>query len=102
MSRKFTLNPRIIWNRYVSRKPWMEFTTDGVIKDGMVKLEFDWNTAFINELRKNGFTGMSEEEIVESYMSSFTKELHDPEVPEPAPISSAHPKLSKDNVVRIG
>ena len=49
-----------------SKKPWAKFTTTGVV-DGSVRYDMAWNSAFLENLRRNGFTGHTEQEIVENF-----------------------------------
>lgn len=46
--------------------PWAKFETAGV-EDGMVKYEMQWNPAFLENLKKAGFSGHNEQEIVENF-----------------------------------
>lgn len=64
-------------------EPKLEVIHCGIDKDGFVKVELDWNNAFINHLRNNGFSGNSEEDLIQSYlervsMNSAEKLLEDP------------------------
>ena len=49
-----------------SKKPWARFVTAGV-EDGAVRYDMAWNETFIENLRKAGFTGHNEQEIVENF-----------------------------------
>ncbi len=49
-----------------SKKPWAKFETAGV-DNGMVKYEMSWNPAFLENLKKAGFSGHNEQEIVENF-----------------------------------
>jgi len=56
-----------------SGEPYIEIISEGVDPMGRVKIEFDWNDAFIAHLRKNGFDGRSEEEVIEGWFQAITK-----------------------------
>lgn len=49
-----------------SSTPWARFETSG-IENGTVRYDMSWNPAFLDNLKKAGFTGHSEQEIVETF-----------------------------------
>lgn len=49
-----------------SSTPWARFDTGG-IDDGSVRYDMSWNPAFLDNLRKAGFQGHNEQEIVENF-----------------------------------
>lgn len=51
----------------MSKKPWAEFETSGMEADGRIKWNMRWNTAFIDQLHRNGFSGMTTEETVQNF-----------------------------------
>lgn len=55
-------------------QPWCAVIGQGIV-DGQLKLELDWNEAFIEFLLSNGFTGTSDEDIVSKWMLMVHKEL---------------------------
>lgn len=68
----FTLNPRKIWLRHFKRKPHFEFLTDGVPDEhGLMKMDMEWNKAFMKNIRVMGFTGHTEEECVQGFLGSL-------------------------------
>lgn len=60
-------------NKKESDEPYIEIISEGIDSVGRLKIEFDWNTAFIIDLRKNGFDGDSEEEIVQKWFQAITR-----------------------------
>jgi hypothetical protein len=78
-----------------SKKPWVEIVSDG-IEDGQVKLEFEWNDAFIKEIRDHGFVGHTEEECIQQWLEALTRqttqEIEEEVVDHPSPEN--HPSLS--------
>lgn len=42
-----------------------------------IRLETDWNAAFVQLLRDNGYTGTSDEQIVQKYVALVTKQIAD-------------------------
>ncbi len=56
-----------------SNEPYIEIISEGIDSVGRLKIEFDWNKAFIMDLRKNGFEGNSEEEIVQKWFQAITR-----------------------------
>lgn len=57
-----------------SDEPWVTVIGDGIDK-GQLKLELDWNEAFIKFLLENGFTGKNDEEIVARWILMVHHEL---------------------------
>lgn len=55
-------------------EPYCHVVGEGVV-DGQLKLELDWNDAFIDFLLENGFTGKTDEEIVAKWMLMVHREL---------------------------
>lgn len=85
-------------NKKASSEPYIEIISEGIDPVGRVKIEFDWNTAFILQLRKNGFEGSSEEEIIQKWFQAITLShsdiLFDDELATRAKINPAeHPDL---------
>ena len=69
----FTLNPRILWKRYVSKEPWFELISEEITEDGLVKIKCDWNSAFIRSLAELGFTGTTSEDYVYQYINQLAR-----------------------------
>ena len=59
-------------NKRHSDKPYIEIISEGIDPMGRVRMEFDWNPAFIRELRDNGFRGDTEEDIVHNWFTTIT------------------------------
>ena len=58
-----------------STDPYVEIkSADFDPKKGM-KIELDWNDAFIDYLRKNGYVGTSEEALVQKWLGQLYGEL---------------------------
>ena len=49
-----------------SKTPWARFNANGVV-DGSVRYDMAWNPAFLDNLKRAGFTGHNEQEIVENF-----------------------------------
>lgn len=60
-----------------NKEPWVAVLTTQVNpenpKNGF--FELDWNEYFITMLRENGYTGVKEEEIVDSWFSDLCREV---------------------------
>lgn len=59
------------WLRRNSKKPWACIETTGVVsteEGDKVMFLFSYNEAFVTNLRKNGFSGIDEEEIVKEFL----------------------------------
>ena len=58
----------------VSPEPWMELV--GIsLRDSQIKIELDWNTAFVTQLRNSGFTGPDDETIVQRYVAVLARDV---------------------------
>lgn len=51
-----------------STEPWMQFVGGEVDPVKGVAINLDWNTAFVDQLRRNGFTGINELQIVSQFL----------------------------------
>ena len=57
-----------------SPDPWMELVGISA-DDGQIKIELDWNPAFVETLRKNGFVGPDEETVMQRYVAILAKSV---------------------------
>ena len=62
--------------------PKLEVKHSGIMEDGQIKIELDWNSAFIRHLAENGITGETEEEAVRAYLELLTLGTLSPELRE--------------------
>lgn len=53
-------------------EPRLEVVHSGIDPDGKLRIELDWNQAFINLLKKNGIVGETEDEAIQEYLSRLT------------------------------
>lgn len=51
----------------ISDKPWAMFEVNGFEKNGQIKVEFNWNQAFIDTLNELGFTAETQEDTVQLF-----------------------------------
>lgn len=63
-----------------SDEPWVEivgeqFQTDEFDGQTQIGLKLDWNKAFIKLLKSKGFTGRSEDELVEKWLVTLNRTL---------------------------
>jgi len=54
-----------------SDEPMIKIVSSGIDKNGKVKIEFEWNSHFIQHLRDHGFTAATEDELVQLYLASL-------------------------------
>lgn len=54
--------------RKESDEPWIDFTGGDIDPEKGVELKFDWNDAFIDQLRAQGYKGITETELVGQYL----------------------------------
>lgn len=60
--------------RYDSTEPFVEIVSQTFSEDGGVQMRLDWNKPFIEYLKKNGFTGPSDEAIVDNWFVALSRE----------------------------
>lgn len=58
-----------------SDEPWVD--VKGIVQDPTkgIKVELDWNDAFIDYLKQNGFSGADDEQIVQKYIALIYKQM---------------------------
>lgn len=58
-----------------SKEPWVDIR--GIVDDPEhgIKIELDWNDAFVKFLRDHGFTGASDEQVVQQYIAIMFKNI---------------------------
>lgn len=59
------------------KEPWVTVTSTQINKENIKNgfFELDWNEYFILELRKNGYTGITEEDIVDQWFTELCKNI---------------------------
>lgn len=60
--------------RYDSSEPFVEIVSETFSEEGGVQLRLDWNAPFITYLKRNGFTGPTDEAIVDNWLISLSRE----------------------------
>lgn len=60
-----------------SDEPWVEIR--GIVEDKEkgIKIELDWNDAFVKYLRKNGYTGVDDDAVIQRYIAVLSKQVAD-------------------------
>ncbi len=58
-----------------SKNPWVEVIGEQVDPKEGIKIELDWNEPFIEHLKRNGYTGSSEEAIVQKWLAHLYQHL---------------------------
>lgn len=58
-----------------SPEPWMELVAISADERGQVKIELDWNSAFVDDLRQNGFNGPDEETVIQRYVAILARDV---------------------------
>lgn len=61
---------------HASTEPWVEVQSWTDTSQG-VKVELDWNDAFVAYLRANGYAGVDEDQIVQKYIAILTQHVTD-------------------------
>ena len=54
-----------------SNEPWVEMKSIETDPEHGIRLELDWNDAFVQYLRQAGYTGRDEETIVRKWLASI-------------------------------
>lgn len=62
-------------NMMESDEPWVEMVGTTVDPEKGIKVELNWNTAFINYLRDGGVPGASEEECAQRWLAMIAKDV---------------------------
>jgi len=81
--------------------PWATFEVRGFEDDGRIKVEFNWNDAFIQKIKDLGFQAETEEDSVQLFF--YASQMKPTELSGgDDPVQSAeHPQLSsQQNVLR--
>lgn len=58
-----------------SPEPWMELVAISADARGEIKIELDWNDAFVKQLRDNGFTGPDDETVMQRYVAVLARDV---------------------------
>lgn len=58
-----------------SEEPWVEIK--GIVQDPErgIKIDLDWNDAFVKHLRQNGYTGADDNAVVQRYVAVLAKQV---------------------------
>lgn len=59
-----------------SKEPWVTVVGETVTNDG-IKIELDWNDAFVNFLKAQGVTGKDDTQVVQKWLSMIAKQTAD-------------------------
>lgn len=95
---------KFIEDQQILSTPWAMFEVVGFENDGQIKVEFNWNDAFISHITKLGFVAENEEDAVQLFF--FTSQMrpsslvNDSENEMDLPINDDLPLLS-DNSNRL-
>jgi len=59
------------------KEPWVEIK--GIVHDPSkgLKIELDWNPAFVEKLRSEGYTGTNDEAVIQRWLAILYKDLVD-------------------------
>lgn len=59
-----------------SSEPWVEIVSEHYDEDTkQVSIKLDWNKAFIKMLRKSGYTGRDEQEIIDKWFKRLSEDI---------------------------
>jgi hypothetical protein len=83
------------WVAKKSNKPWAVFETAGPDRSGRMEFNIRWNKAFVDNLLRHGFTGDTDEELVQTFFLS-TRVLPENLITENVVNPEATPRLSSE------
>lgn len=61
--------------KYDSKDPWVEITSMEYNEVKGIQISLDWNDAFVNELRHNGYTGTDDAIVVQKWLAVLYEDL---------------------------
>lgn len=61
-----------------SKEPWAIFEIAGIEDDGRIKVQFNWNAAFITAIKKMGFDAETEDDAVQLFF--YTSQMRPTEL----------------------
>ena len=58
-----------------SEEPWVEIK--GIVQDPErgIKIDLDWNDAFVKHVRQNGYTGVDDNSVIQRYVAVLAKQV---------------------------
>ena len=59
-----------------SDEVYLEIISESFNPETGIELKIDWNDAAINYLKRNGYQGINDDEIIEKYLSDLFKQSH--------------------------
>ena len=62
-------------NKKNSKEPWVILSSAEYDKESGFKIELDWNTAFIKQLKENGIDGPTEEVIIQKWLAFLYEDI---------------------------
>jgi hypothetical protein len=62
-------------DKQTSLEPWVQIIGDSVDPDRGIKIELDWNPAFVTYLKNSGYSGTSDEAIVQKWLAHLYKHV---------------------------
>jgi hypothetical protein len=81
--------------------PWATFEVRGFEEDGRIKVEFNWNSAFIQKIKDLGFQAETEEDSVQLFFYASQMKPTELSSGDDPVQSNEHPQLSsQQNVLR--
>ena len=72
--KKETTDPNLLKEKR-SKNPWVEIVGEQIDPAKGIKIELDWNEAFVEHLKRNGYTGSTEEAIVQKWIAHLYQHL---------------------------
>ena len=58
-----------------SKEPWVQVIGEHVDPKQGIRIELDWNDAFVDYLKRSGYTGTTDEAIVQKWLAHLYQHL---------------------------
>lgn len=58
-----------------SNQPWVTILGESIDEEKGLRIEMDWNDAFIKYLRQNGYTGANDDAVVSNWLAQLYRHL---------------------------
>ena len=71
------LNPKTWFKKPIEEEPRIEIIGSEYDAEHGIKIKMDWNDAFIKQLKQSGFTGTSDEAVVQRWLQQVSQQVAD-------------------------
>lgn len=94
---KELLQKALNWRHNADAEPWASFEVIGFEEDGRIKVNTNWNDAFVKKINALGFQAETEDDSVQLFFyTCMARPTELDGVEEDSAISNGHPNLQND------